>query len=219
LAVSSSIARIIDQARIQAPGALDGVLLMELFATMKAFFEQTDAWKQKVTINAQPYEPYYEIPSFDQAFINRLIWLKGSPPSGSDPDLALCDDLRPQRSGWLERAGETAILRIERPPSVAESWLVCLGLTVIDPTDNEGVPRAPDWLVEKYFDYIASGLLSRVAAQPGKPYTNPQIAMLHGRKFATGVSLARREARDGYLFGGQRWGFPQTFRTRSQRTW
>jgi hypothetical protein len=72
-------------------------------------------------------------------------------------------------------------------------------------------------VIEKYQDYVASGVLSRLTTQPGKPYSNQKLAVYHGRHFMEGVALAKKEARQGHVFGGQRWAFPQTFASHSQR--
>lgn len=207
-----AVARIIDTARLQAPGALEGILRLEFFNALKEFLQRTDAWREDVTIPVQANWPTYELPAFSQALVNRLMWLEGqvnANPSGPP-------QYGPQRTGWLEQAGQIALLKID-PPSSNETWTAHIALTVCDPTDSEGLPSLPAWIVEKYHDYLASGVLARLCAHPGKPYSNQQIAMLHGRRFSEGVSLAKKEARQGHLFDGQRWGFPQTFASFSQK--
>ena len=71
--------------------------------------------------------------------------------------------------------------------------------------------------MEKYHDYLLSGLLSRVLVHPGKPYSNEKLAMFHGRKFNVGVMTATKEAQEGFINNGQNWQFPQTFRSYTQR--
>lgn len=213
---TSAISRIMDGVRIQAPGAMEGAIRLEFFNALKDFLARSDAWKEDIIIPIQPNWPYYELPPFTQALVNRLLWLEGQPPASSTTQPAQSGT--PQH-GWLERAGTSAILKLGCPPSVAQTWCAHVALVVADPTDNEGLPSLPEWIVEKYHDYIQSGVLSRMAAHPGKPYSNDKIALLHGRRFSEGTALAKKEARQGHLADGQRWSFPQTFGTHSQRVW
>lgn len=123
------------------------------------------------------------------------------------------------RSGVLVASGTSdAILRVYDLPNVAETWVAEVCLTVSDPTDGDGIPFMPDWFVQKYHEVFLNGLLSKVMVHPSKPYTNKEAAMFHGRKFLSGIGTARMEARHGSVYGAQRWSFPQSFRTTSQRS-
>ena len=210
---TSAVARIIDKARIQLPGSLEGVLRLELFDVLKEFLQRTDAWQEDIIIPIQPNWPFYELPPFSQSLVNRLIWLEGQPPNSTPPQRG------PVQQGHLERTGASAILKIDRPPSTQQAWCAHVALTVIDPTDNEGLPTLPEWVVEKYHDYLGSGLIHRMAMHPGKPYSNEKLAVMNGRRFEVGTSLAKKEVRQGHVYGAQSWAFPQTFRAHSQRTW
>jgi hypothetical protein len=214
---TSSVARIIDQARLSAPGTLDGVLRMELFNTLKDFFRRTDIWRETIDVYAQPGVAEYQLPLLTTALVTRLLWLEGPrvPPSTSIPDPKGIS-----KRGWLKKtAVRGTILQIEMAPAQNETWHAHVGLTVVDPTDAEGLPRVPDWIIESYHDYLASGLLSRVLMHLSKPYSNKEMAAYHGRRFNEGLGLAKKEAAQGFVAGGQAWAFPQTFRARTQRYW
>lgn len=214
-----SINRILDGVRVQTPGCLDGTLRMELFNVTKEFCQRSDIWRESVHIHIQPNIHEYTIHSQDRALINRLLAVEGSHrTTGSDKHLFGVP--RVPQEGYLDIAGENAILRIPRPPSEKEEWQAHISLAPIDPTDSEGLPRLPNYIVEKYQDSIQSGLLSRLMMYPGKPYSSPQMAQFHGRRFYTGVNLAKKEARQGFQLAGQRWVFPQQFAgPTSQRVW
>jgi len=123
------------------------------------------------------------------------------------------------REGWLLASGaDDAILRIKNLPNANEVWIAEVALTVSDPTDGDGIPFMPDWIVEKYQDTLLDGVLSRIMIHPAKPYSSAQGAMLHGKRFNMGKGQARNDARHGATFGVQRWSFPQQFRTSSQRS-
>lgn len=84
--VSHAITRIIDTARIHAPGALDGVLRIELFNTVKDFFNHTDAWQERLPIFVESGVHHYELVSGDRGFINRLmslVYLSAMPDAGT----------------------------------------------------------------------------------------------------------------------------------------
>ena len=117
---------------------------------------------------------------------------------------------RVRRSGILLNAGiKCPIMRIAMNPSANETWIATLSMNICDPTDDEGFACTPDWLIAKYRDYLASGVLTRLMLQPGKPYSSIQGAQYHGRKFNEGVGIARTEIRRMLTYGAQRWNFPQ----------
>jgi hypothetical protein len=117
---------------------------------------------------------------------------------------------RVRRSGVLLNAGvKCPVLRIAMNPSENEVWIATLSLNVADPTDEQGLTNPPDWVMNKWFDYIASGIICRLMLQPGKPYSSIQGAQYHGRKFNEGVGISRTEIRRMLTYGAQRWNFPQ----------
>lgn len=117
---------------------------------------------------------------------------------------------RVRRSGVLLDAGvKCPILRIAMNPAASEIWIATLSMNVCDPTDEEGFTCPPDWLMNKYLDYMASGVIYRLMLQPGKPYSSTAGAQYHGRRFFAGIGIARTEVRRMLTYGAQRWGFPQ----------
>ena len=105
-------------------------------------------------------------------------------------------------------ARKTPILRIIDNPSANETWVATVALTPCDPTDQDGFVEPPDWVMEKYLRGIASGVISALMLQPGKPYSSLPGAQYHGRKFNEAVGLARKEVRHMFTWGAQRWDFP-----------
>jgi hypothetical protein len=117
---------------------------------------------------------------------------------------------RVRRSGVLLNAGvKCPVLRIAMNPSAQEIWIATLSMNISDPTDSDGFTEPPDWLIDKYLDYMVSGIVCRLMLQPGKPYSSIQGAQYHGRKFNTGIGIARTEVRRMLSYGAQRWNFPQ----------
>lgn len=256
---SASIMRILDTARVHAPGALDGVLRLELFNVAKQFFDDTSYWREYLTVFIDPNSYDYDLVTLSKGVIRQLMRLGIPTPNqnssnvvtpnpaggmtpggftpGFTPGFMIGQQYAPQagayepvpfsrsvlcmreRSGVLVASGTSdAILRVYDLPNVAETWVAEVSLTVSDPTDGDGIPFMPDWFVQKYQETFLDGLLSRVMVHPAKPYTNEKGAAFHGRKFLSGLGTARMEARHGSVYGAQRWAYPQSFRTTSQRS-
>lgn len=231
---TTNFARLQDRARVAAPGALDGVIRMEMYDALKEFFARTDAWLFELPVFISPTTNDYQIDTCQNAIVQRLMSmerpLSPPPPNGpwppaylpmqppqylpvtqsqSQPTEAQNPIFRTRREGWLLNAGSKCpILRINLNPNVTETWIATLSLNIADPMDKDGFAEPPDWVMEKWGMYIASGLICRLMLQPGKPYSSMPGSQYHGRKFNEGVGLARTEVRRMFTYGSQRWLFP-----------
>lgn len=230
---TTNMARLNDMVRMTCGGALDGVIRMEMYNTLKDWFQRTDSWLLEVPIYIQSNIMDYQVNTGQNVVINRLMGLdrSRSPPPAADlstpPYLPMCppqflstegpdpgseaqDPLfRTQRAGVLLNAGEKCpILRIRDNPSAEEIWIATLALTPCDPTDADGFTSPPNWVMEKYLSYLASGVNMRLMLQPGKPYTSLPGSQYHGRMFNQGIGLCRTEVRHMFAYAAQRWNFP-----------
>lgn len=238
---STNIARLNDKVRLTCAGALDGIIRNEMYDTLKEFFQRSDAWLLEIPVFIEPSTNDYQIDTHQNVVVNRLMMLQRPrsppPPVGEwpPPYLPMCPPqylpvaqseespsteaqnplFRVQRAGVLLNAGSKCpILRIEHNPGVNEVWIVTVALTPCDPTDDQGFLDPPDWVMEKYQSYIASGVICRLMLQPAKPYSSLPGSQYHGRKFNEGVGLARKEVRNMFVYGAQRWNFPQGWNSR-----
>ena len=279
---SPSIMRILDTARVHAPGALDGALRMEFFNTLKDFLRVTCLWQEFLTVYVATDAYDYDLVTASRGVIHMLMSLGkiqiggsgytqggdvnldanndvsiGLPGVGSfagalvtNPGNAAGGDFTndqnsdfavtaseapsalgytpaqwsralasksPRRGALIASGAQDAILRIYDLPNAAELWIAEVALTITDPIDGEGIPYAPDWIIQKYQDALTDGLLSRVMVHPAKPYSNKEGAAFHGRRYMNGTTSGKADARRGSTFGGQRWAYPTGFRTFSQR--
>jgi hypothetical protein len=230
---TTNMARLNDMVRMTCGGALDGVIRMEMFNTLKDWFQRTDSWLLEVPVYIQANTNDYQIGTGQNVVVNRLMGLdrpSSPPPSGEPlvpPYLPMCppqylttlganvdseaqDPLtRTQRVGVLLNAGSKCpILRIRDNPSANEVWIATLGLTPCDPIDSEGFTSPPDWVLEKYLNALASGVNMRLMLQPGKPYSSLPGSQYHGRMYNQGVGTCRTEVRRMFTYGSQRWNFP-----------
>ena len=237
---TTNMARLQDMVRIAAPGALDGVIRLEMFNALKEFFQRSDSWLLEVPIYIAPLTNDYQIDICQNAIVNRLMALERpkTPPPSYQLDLAYIPMCPPQyftssepsnnegqnpmfrtaRSGILLNAGaKSPILRIQTNPNVNEIWVATLALAPCDPLDSDGFAEPPDWVMEKYLSYIRSGVVCQLMLQPGKPYSSIQGAQYHGRKFNEGVGLARTEVRRMFTYGSQRWMYPRGWNSQRPR--
>lgn len=240
---TTNMARLNDMVRATCGGALDGVIRLEMFNTLKEWFQRTDAWLLEVPIYVVPTTNDYQINTGQNVSVNRLMGLErplSPPPNGVyvvPPYLPMCppqflttagqpawteaqDPLfRTQRSGVLLNAGSKCpILRIRDNPTYDETWIATLALNICDPVDSQGFVEPPDWIMEKYLNYIANGVNMKLMLQPGKPYSSTQGAAYHGRMFNQGIGLCRTEVRRMFGYGTQRWNYPQGWNSGHRNT-
>lgn len=194
--------RLMDQLRIRLPGALDGVLQMELFSVMNEFFQGSSCWTEDVAFEVRPGEKTYYVFPIANAAINRLMELTTA--SGSVVSA---------------RMPEPGMIVLHREPGQVETYTAELALTVTDPVDREGYPEFPDWFLNKYGTDILDGVLGRMMSQLAKPYSQPQLAQYHMRRFMQSMNKAANEAIHGNVYRGQRWSFPQNFAARRKARW
>jgi hypothetical protein len=229
MSASTNIVRLLDMVRIAAPGALDGMIRMECFNTLKEFFQRSDAWLLELPLYVIPVVNDYQLETGQNVVVNRLMAV-GRPDNPVTPlppyaptcppqfyassDLDTLNEgqnplFRSPREGVLLNAGvKCPILRITQNPSANETWIVIVSLTPCDPVDSDGFVEPPGWAMEKYLKGMASGVICSLMLQPGKPYSSLKGAEYHGRKFNEAVGLARTEVRRMFVYGGQNWQFP-----------
>jgi hypothetical protein len=229
--------------RMTCGGALDGVIRLELMNTLREFFQRTDSWLFEVPIYIVPYTNDYQVQTCQPStVVSRLMGLDRPrsplPTAYFDADyLPMCppqylstvgqggseeaqDPLfRVQRAGVLLNASSKCpILRIRDNPTANETWIATLALVPTDPTDSEGLPTFPEWIAERYLNYLANGVNMRLMLQPGKPYSSLPGAQYHGRMFNQGVGLCRTEVRRMFGYATQRWAFPQGWNSGHRNT-
>lgn len=184
------IDRLLDTARIRLPGAVDAALMIELFATMKDFFIKTNAWRDHIEFSALPDQREYDIfPA--QGTIVRMFGITD-------------EDDRPVASGMSVPG--SVVLR--RAPLTPATYTAEVSLTVVDPTGDGEQPQMPLWAANRYFTTLLDGLVGRMMSQPAKPYSSPQTAVLHIRRYESGTAKARSEVLREHRFNAVRWRFP-----------
>lgn len=201
--------RLMDNARIKLPGALDSVIQLELFAVLNEFFQDTNIWYEDITFDVtptsytlleNPASYTYTIVPLEGGAINRLMGVVDS-------------------KGFGQRAIMPApgSIILDFSPNQADTYTARVAKTVTDPVSREGYAQFPDWVMNKYGNDILDGVLGRMMGQVAKPYSSPQLSLLYSRKFQQAINKAKAEAMHGNVYRGQRWRFPQTFSQRRGR--
>lgn len=200
---SASMNRLMDNARINLPGALDTSIQAEMFSVVGEFLQRTSAWKAEFDIDVQPV-PTAHVNDVD--YYTYLI----SPPTGSGVHflLSVRDASNFQVSAALQQPN---YIVLSRSPDTAQVFKCWVTLTVTDPITRTGEPVVPDWIIDKYNDVLLDGVIGRMMAQAAKPYSSMQLAGERLRSFRTGTSQARIESDRSSRYGGQNWRFPQGF--------
>lgn len=234
MSTSTSLVRLLDTVRIDCPGVTDGIMRKTLFNVLREFFRRTNIWLFEMPVYISSTTNDYVLNTCQNATVIRLMGLSKPqyfPSSGFDyvpsnppqfikyptniPGYQTQGPFpRSPREGGLLSTGKAPILRIFWNPGSDDIWIAMLSLSVADPVDSKGLPEEmPDWIIEKYFDYIAHGVSGKLMLSPNKPYSSPKLAEYNMRKFHEGVGLGRTENRHLFVYSSQRWAFPQSFST------
>lgn len=191
--------RLLDNARVSLPGALDTAITLEIFNVLSDFFDRTNCWWEDVTFGVTPANTRgstIEVDTTEPGRMNRLLGVYVGDPNST-------------RSMTMPTPGTLMFLDV---PGQNETWTARCALSVLDPVPKngelQGFPQAPDWVLTKYGVGLASGVVSAMAAQPSKPYTNLKLAGLHQGRYQRVVSEAKTEARRQNVFAAQAWRFP-----------
>ena len=202
---NADMLRLIDNARVRLPGALDGTIQNELFYCMNEFFQNSNIWYEDidfdVTTTTQTYienpdaYTYLIVPT--SGVINRLMGI------GNSQGVS--------QAATMATPGE---IILAYAPNTNDTYTARVFLTVTDPVTRDGYPEFPAWILNKYGNDILEGVLSRMMGQVAKPYSNPQMAVAHGKNFKGAISQAKVEAQHKNVYRAQAWNFPQTFARR-----
>lgn len=204
---NADLNRLIDNARIRLPGALDDTIRLELFAVLNEFFQGSNCWYEDIPFDVTATTlTYAEDPS---AFTYDL--LPSQQGSSIVRLLGVWDAQAVPQGAVMPTLGSVVI---QQAPGSNQVYTARVVLTVSDPVTRGGYPVFPSWVLNKYSNGILDGLLGRMMAQIAKPYTSAQGSLLHTRMFNKMVGAAKVEAQRQNVYRGQNWRFPQAFNRR-----
>lgn len=189
MATSAQFTKLFNNVRVHIPGAVDEMVKQELWNTMDDFFTLSRVWKDEADL------PVYADTTVHYTKPNqgRTIFLYSLKKGTRDINATM-------------KVPNTIVL--EQAPTTNDTYVRVLDLSCIFEVDASGYPIFPDWVLDKHLLCIQEGLISRLMAQPAKPYTNESLAILRSRKFRDMCAIAKHEAEQGNRRGMQNWVFP-----------
>lgn len=184
-------------AAVHLPGAIQSGMQAELFAALRDFFQFTNVWQEELNVTVSSASTVYSLTVSSRKAINRLMNLFES------------GDLN-KRTVWPATMPTPGTLQLSQAlaGSGTQAWVAAVALYSIDPIDSDGNPVFPNWMFDKYFDTLFSGMLTRMLSQPGKPWSNNQMAVFHYKKYVGGRGRCRSEVERANTYNAQNWSFP-----------
>jgi hypothetical protein len=186
--------RLMNTIKPHLPGAMEDAIRQELFMTCSEFFKLSNTWREEIEVMVPAGQDTAHFMPF-AGRVERLLAVKGE---GGRPVYGVT-------------ISEKETLKFRHPASSDTTYTALFALTVSDPVTRDAYPVVPWDLVQEYQDELISGILSRMMAQPSKPYTNLGLARYHSVAFKGGASRAKNSANEGSTYGSQNWRFPQSF--------
>lgn len=202
--------RLYSDLKLQIPGVLDVVQAQLTFSLFKDFCDKTNLWTETVAIPVLPNVTTYEFLVTSGA-PNRLLMLY-DPAAGPVPHWAA--------SNVSMMIPGTIVMYYS--PSTGTVWNAVVAKTPADPVRSDMYPDLPEsayWIVDKYREALTYGILSRLQAMPGKPYSNDKASKTNDQLYRAEMGKARTDGIKANVFGGQRWAFPQGYATINRGGW
>lgn len=215
------IMQLLNQASVKLSGATIAGIKAELFDTLTEFFDVSSSWLEHFPIDAAAYQREYSVAPGTEGQIIRLAGVIGNTNFATNAayEAAKAQGGSTNLGSWLPQAAvmphvNDIILR--DPPSNPQAMRAVLIKNVKLPTATGMIPQAPQWVLERYHNYILDGILGRMMGSQNKSYTNDALSTYHLKRFQEGISRARVAALKENTYGAQAWAFPQQWKTRSQ---
>lgn len=191
----TSILRLMQNARIKLPGAVDDAIKLEFYNALNDFFQGSNIWREDISVPVVAGTTDYTISSTASSNIVRLI--------------SVLDDNDLPVSATLDLISQKLSLALA--PSTNATYTAQVALTIDEPMDGDGYPIFPFWVLNLYLNDLIDGVVGRMMSQAAKPYSNAALATRYMRNFTVAIGAARAEANREFTYGAQRWRFPQSF--------
>lgn len=206
-----AINRLLANLRTQLPGALDAIIKLEIFNAVATFCIESNTWQETQSFNTKVNKQVYEISAENaDAYYTKLLLLEAYDPS--DPTGLVT--MPTQVAAFMSSPTE---LKFAITPNQVQRMRATFAVAP-RPTDRmDQFPNIPEAFWDKYHDVLMEGVLSLMMAHVAKPYSNERMGIFHGRRFKAKTSMAKVDAYNGEVRGGQNWSFPSNFVRGSSR--
>lgn len=194
--------RILDDARVNLPGARDELLCLALWRVLVEFLRDSNVWREEVDFDTAAGNTIYDVSPDTSATISSLVSVVTESGRGVACTMA-----------------EPGIIVLKTEPSQTETLTATFALTPYGIANTNKFPNGvPQWIIEKYANDIVEGVTGTMMLQASKSYSNPAMGAYHARRFRDGIAQARSSQTHTNLYNAQSWAFPQQFATR-KRVW
>lgn len=232
------IDRLMQTLRIEAPGAPDATIQLQLFNAIDFFFRRTSAWQYRTDIELiqEVLEYDFSIPADSEVVRLMAIEHNGVPVMAQPQSIVVAPALGTILADLTFPDGDAAY----NPDAtdINESGIFTYALykpTTISvapaPTSDQvkyplksvlalsiakscletdcGDWALPDWMYDAFFEEWLAGTLSRMFMMPAKPWSSPTLAVTHGRKFRDRMAYRKQEALRGFTYNVPAWRYPR----------
>jgi hypothetical protein len=230
--------RLMAALRTQIPGVTDDLLQLNLFNVIDRHLRKTNAWRyiSQVAIE-RGVKDYPIFPPAGTSMVRVLEAEHGGRPvaqatggtttSGQRGRLIADETWEDQDAGYYadeQHDNESGIFQyaifypnyvsLTIPPSEQASEApmnLVMAITLAQGCMDEdcGEWTLEPWMWDRYHDDWLNGMLGAMFGMHAKPWSNPQRAMFHEKRFYSLMSFARQEAHRGFVFDRPMWRFPR----------
>lgn len=182
--------RLMDTIQARLPGALEQTVRLELANILNDFLENTKAWW--VETSFMPKEGITEY------ILN---------PISADARVFTIIKLTRNDVGsvkwWSQEPG---IITLEETPS--EDWTDPVKVTCALSLRKKSV-SVPKFIYEHHHECIVNGVIGEMMAHLGRPYSSPQQALIHQKRYRNLRAKARSAARRSWSQNQPPWIYPR----------
>jgi hypothetical protein len=186
--------QIMDNLRVQLPGAVDGAIQLQLWNVIDEFCRTTKAWTAVLEIPLEIGVSSYNL-TVDDGKILEVI-------SMAHEQLGLTDAI-------YDGAGNIDVAALPSAADTATELFVTVALTLNGDSTEAVEDWAPDDFLANHMHAFIDGTLGRMMSQIAKPYSSPQMALFHMRRFRNAMAGARTYVLHGGVSDAQAWRFPR----------
>lgn len=206
MALSADMTRLLEDLKMEVPGALQSGYLAAVFMAMDDLLDFSNLWYEDINFTLVVGQRSYTLTPPVQGRIVRLQVLY-NPSVSTQPNLM-----------WADRAQLILPnqIMIATTPSTPVLYTARVSKKLAT-VDADGAPDAPDWMVQRYRDQLKVGAMSLLFAQKNRPWGDPQQAVFRGQQFVAYKTTARIDALKSNVAGQTNWAYPHTYRPSTQR--
>ena len=232
------IDRLMQTLRVEAPGAPDATIQLQLFNAMDFFFRRTSAWQHRneIQLHEDVLDYDFTVPADSEVVRLMAIEHNGVPVMSTNqtivvapalgtilPDLTFPDGdaaYSPDASDLNESGIFTyaiykpTTVTVSVPPDAEQikyPLKAVMALTVARGCLEEDCNdwALPDWMYDMFFEEFLAGTLMRLFMMPAKPWSSPTLAVTRGRMFRDRMAYRKQEALKGFTYNVPAWRFPR----------